>query len=160
MFHRPLFVVWFSLMKNRKTLVKRSRYKINNKYDTTSIIIHYKPWITVPIFLHQTLQGKSQHFPFPNKYQVVRRMKLNFTICSCNLCTQSILIIIIGIYRTWKYFLLQVVKAASPVLLRVIVLGAFFIYCTVSNGLFLLELEQKSIKMYILNYCHYRTSFL
>jgi len=28
--------------------------------------------------------------------------------------------------------LLQVVRAASPVLLRVIVLGAFFIYCTVS----------------------------
>lgn len=29
--------------------------------------------------------------------------------------------------------LLQVVRAASPVLLRVIVLGAFFIYCTVST---------------------------
>ena len=31
--------------------------------------------------------------------------------------------------------LLQVVRAASPVLLRVIVLGAFFIYCTVSRSL-------------------------
>ncbi|XP_034942710.1 probable G-protein coupled receptor 158 [Chelonus insularis] len=31
---------------------------------------------------------------------------------------------------TWKYGNVKVVKAASPVLLRVIVLGAFFIYCT------------------------------
>lgn len=29
--------------------------------------------------------------------------------------------------------LLQVLRAASPALLRVIALGAFFIYCTVSN---------------------------
>ncbi|XP_020300241.1 uncharacterized protein LOC109863942 isoform X2 [Pseudomyrmex gracilis] len=31
---------------------------------------------------------------------------------------------------TWKYGHVKVVRAASPVLLRVIVLGAFFIYCT------------------------------
>ncbi|CAL7942101.1 unnamed protein product [Xylocopa violacea] len=31
---------------------------------------------------------------------------------------------------TWKYGNVKVVRAASPVLLRVIVLGAFFIYCT------------------------------
>ncbi|XP_060829665.1 metabotropic glycine receptor-like [Bombus pascuorum] len=31
---------------------------------------------------------------------------------------------------TWKYGKVKVVRAASPVLLRVIVLGAFFIYCT------------------------------
>ncbi|XP_015183373.1 PREDICTED: probable G-protein coupled receptor 158 [Polistes dominula] len=31
---------------------------------------------------------------------------------------------------TWKYGNVKIVRAASPVLLRVIVLGAFFIYCT------------------------------
>lgn len=31
------------------------------------------------------------------------------------------------------FFISQVVRAASPVLLRVITLGAFFIYCTVSE---------------------------
>ncbi|XP_074000135.1 probable G-protein coupled receptor CG31760 [Rhodnius prolixus] len=31
---------------------------------------------------------------------------------------------------TWKYSNIKVVRAASPVLLRVIILGAFFIYCT------------------------------
>ncbi|XP_066599214.1 metabotropic glycine receptor-like [Prorops nasuta] len=33
-------------------------------------------------------------------------------------------------FFTWKYGSVKVVRAASPVLLRVIVLGAFFIYCT------------------------------
>ncbi|XP_063239014.1 uncharacterized protein LOC134540286 [Bacillus rossius redtenbacheri] len=33
-------------------------------------------------------------------------------------------------FFTWKYGGVKVVRAASPVLLRVIVLGAFFIYCT------------------------------
>ncbi|KAI4478407.1 hypothetical protein M0804_012061 [Polistes exclamans] len=33
-------------------------------------------------------------------------------------------------FFTWKYGNVKVVRAASPVLLRVIVLGAFFIYCT------------------------------
>ncbi|XP_044758151.1 probable G-protein coupled receptor 158 [Coccinella septempunctata] len=32
---------------------------------------------------------------------------------------------------TWKYGNVKVVRAASPVLLRVITLGAFFIYCTI-----------------------------
>lgn len=41
-----------------------------------------------------------------------------------------------GILFPGNFFLLQVVRAASPVLLRVIVLGAFFIYCTVSNILY------------------------
>ncbi|KAJ8670296.1 hypothetical protein QAD02_001555 [Eretmocerus hayati] len=34
------------------------------------------------------------------------------------------------VFFTWKYGNVKVVRAASPVLLRVIVLGAFFIYCT------------------------------
>lgn len=33
---------------------------------------------------------------------------------------------------TYKYSHLKVIKAASPVLLRIIILGAFFIYSTVS----------------------------
>lgn len=41
-----------------------------------------------------------------------------------------------GILFLGDVFLLQVVRAASPVLLRVIVLGAFFIYCTVSSILY------------------------
>ena len=35
---------------------------------------------------------------------------------------------------TYKYSHLKVIKAASPVLLRIIILGAFFIYSTVSAG--------------------------
>lgn len=42
-----------------------------------------------------------------------------------------------GILFSGDFLLLQVVRAASPVLLRVIVLGAFFIYCTVSSILYL-----------------------
>lgn len=40
---------------------------------------------------------------------------------------------IVLLRRSFDLLLFQVVRAASPVLLRVIVLGAFFIYCTVSN---------------------------
>ncbi|KAK5639554.1 hypothetical protein RI129_012046, partial [Pyrocoelia pectoralis] len=36
----------------------------------------------------------------------------------------------IVVFFTWKYGDVKVVRAASPVLLRVITLGAFFIYCT------------------------------
>ncbi|XKL66791.1 hypothetical protein PGB90_010211 [Kerria lacca] len=40
-----------------------------------------------------------------------------------------ILCLLIVVLFTWKYSNVKVVRAASPVLLRVIALGAFFIYC-------------------------------
>ncbi|KAK3914081.1 putative G-protein coupled receptor 158, partial [Frankliniella fusca] len=44
--------------------------------------------------------------------------------CAIICCLPAVLLF------TWKYQHVKVVRAASPVLLRVIVLGAFFIYCT------------------------------
>ena len=61
-------------------------------------------------------------------------------IVSLNMVLRSILLVlqcvIIGclpvvVLFTYKYSHLKVIKAASPVLLRIIILGAFFIYSTV-----------------------------
>ena len=63
-------------------------------------------------------------------------------IVSLNIVLRSILLVlqcvIIGclpvvVLFTYKYSHLKVIKAASPVLLRIIILGAFFIYSTVSG---------------------------
>ena len=62
-------------------------------------------------------------------------------IVSLNMVLRTILLVlqcvIIGclpvvVLFTYKYSHLKVIKAASPVLLRIIILGAFFIYSTVS----------------------------
>ena len=61
-------------------------------------------------------------------------------IVSLNMVLRSILLVlqcvIIGclpvvVLFTYKYSQLKVIRAASPVLLRIIILGAFFIYSTV-----------------------------
>ena len=62
-------------------------------------------------------------------------------IVSLNMVLRTILLVlqcvIIGclpvvVLFTYKYSQLKVIRAASPVLLRIIILGAFFIYSTVS----------------------------
>jgi hypothetical protein len=45
--------------------------------------------------------------------------------------------------------LLQVVRAASPVLLRVIVLGAFFIYCTVSMNIHITRFSHERVFIFM-----------
>jgi hypothetical protein len=54
-----------------------------------------------------------------------------------------------------QFLFSQVVKAASPALLRVIALGAFLIYCTVSmiNNLFWLKTSSKNFQLikFVLN---------
>ena len=66
-------------------------------------------------------------------------------IVSLNMVLRTILLVlqcvIIGclpvvVLFTYKYSHLKVIKAASPVLLRIIILGAFFIYSTVRELLF------------------------
>ena len=61
-------------------------------------------------------------------------------IASLNIVLRTILLVlqcvIIGclpvvVLFTYKYSQLKVIRAASPVLLRIIILGAFFIYSTV-----------------------------
>lgn len=59
------------------------------------------------------------------------------------------------VWKSWFFFFLsfQVVRAASPVLLRVILLGAFFIYSTVSTS--------KDVLNFLSNECliHYFTAY-
>ncbi|XP_034237519.1 probable G-protein coupled receptor 158 [Thrips palmi] len=52
------------------------------------------------------------------------RTALLVIVCVIILCLPAVVVF------TWKYGHVKVVRAASPVLLRVIALGAFFIYCT------------------------------
>ena len=63
-------------------------------------------------------------------------------IVALNMVLRTILLIIqctiicclpIVVLFTYKYSHLKVIKAASPVLLRIIILGAFFIYSTVRH---------------------------
>ena len=58
---------------------------------------------------------------------------LNIVLRSILLVLQCVIIscLPVVVLFTYKYSHLKVVKAASPVLLRIIILGAFFIYSTV-----------------------------
>ncbi|XP_071443254.1 uncharacterized protein [Hetaerina americana] len=58
---------------------------------------------------------------------------LNWVLRSAVLCLSLATVILLLpplLLFTWKYAHVKVVRAASPVLLRVITLGAFFVYCT------------------------------
>ncbi|XP_046394812.1 uncharacterized protein LOC124162347 [Ischnura elegans] len=58
---------------------------------------------------------------------------LNWVLRSAVLCLSLATLILLLpplVLFTWKYAHVKVVRAASPVLLRVITLGAFFVYCT------------------------------
>lgn len=56
-------------------------------------------------------------------------------VCVCAyVCFYSPIPILLLNLLNFSFFSLQILRAASPALLRVIALGAFFIYCTVSKS--------------------------
>lgn len=86
--------------------------------------------------LRQPINGQlSTIYPHCFRHTLCSRSYHSLSVYPDQICGHSLNTCSICFLSTLslnRFFLLQVLRAASPALLRVIALGAFFIYCTVS----------------------------
>lgn len=128
---QPTYYIQHQSLHDLLGLIAPNMYNIN--YECTAAVIRDfhiatdDPW---PVFLSDIALSLSLCvFILPLVFPSTRKLWFQ--------CMRSLhkMCIIFFIVFTVIAFLFQVLRAASPALLRVIALGAFFIYCTVSVSL-------------------------
>ncbi|XP_075215096.1 putative G-protein coupled receptor CG31760 [Lycorma delicatula] len=129
---------------------RRGSYQCNCRrgfyFPVTSALVRYYNGSIIEEEYEKLMLGEENQYNMSGVYECLPCPEgcetchnANPCVVSLNWIMRSVILILsciiicclpVVVLFTWKYSDVKVVRAASPVLLRVIALGAFFIYCT------------------------------